>query len=311
MFSGVTFLLYWYIVRNIPGIFLLCLSAIIYCGVAFHLHCFVCLHIVVAILNMVRDEGVSFWLQELLLASLHWCFQVDTVQGLQCGAISSAVSLLSHPSSLVRGRAATLIYDLTTPYQGKEEACDLPGCVESLVSLLSDQDSFVRAQTAAALMRSAPPCLTVHYQKHICSVFTYVKEFLVDVSLFIMYNPGIIFSSMAVITKGKYAVLEAGALPHLISLFTDSSSEVRTNAVKVCLSLLTALPSYHLHYNSTIHYYSHLYYHYHHTYILQTVTMLAETPRGKQELQSVLSQVCMLPLMSVGCVMTVCNVCTM
>lgn len=126
-----------------------------------------CPHIVVAILNMVRDEGVSFWLQELLLASLHWCFQVDTVQGLQCGAISSAVSLLSHPSSLVRGRAATLIYDLTTPYQGKEEACDLPGCVESLVSLLSDQDSFVRAQTAAALMRSAPPCLTVHYQKHI------------------------------------------------------------------------------------------------------------------------------------------------
>ena len=38
---------------------------------------------------------------------------------------------------------------------------------------------------------------------------------------------------MSVITKGKYAVLEAGALPHLIALCTDTSSEVRTNAVKV------------------------------------------------------------------------------
>ena len=38
---------------------------------------------------------------------------------------------------------------------------------------------------------------------------------------------------IAVITKGKYAVLEAGAMPHLINLFNDSSSEVRTNAIKV------------------------------------------------------------------------------
>ena len=51
-------------------------------------------------------------------------------------------------------------------------------------------------------------------------------------------NTGPIFS-ISVITKGKYAVLEAGALPHLVALFTDPSSEVRTNAVKVCFVSLT------------------------------------------------------------------------
>ena len=98
-----------------------------------------------------------------------------------------------------------------------------------------------------------------------------------------------IFSSMAVITKGKYAVLEAGALPHLISLFTDSSSEVRTNAVKVSLFLLTPLPSYHLHYNSTIHYYSHLYYHY--TYI-HTVD---SDNAGRDSQRKTRAAVCSLP----------------
>ncbi|CAI8019789.1 Radial spoke head 14 homolog [Geodia barretti] len=159
--------------------------------------------------KLVQEDSTE--LKELLLATLHWCFMVSPTQGLECGAISSTVPLLTHPSPLVRGRTATLLHDLTTPYQGKEEACGHGVCVEGLVNLLSDRDSFVRAQTAAALM------------------------------------------SISVITKGKYAVLEAGALPHLVALFTDPSSEVRTNAVK-------------------------------------TVTMLAETPRGKQQLQSVVSQ---------------------
>ena len=112
-----------------------------------------------------RAEGRSYYslhlavcsppssLQELLLVTLHWCFQVDTAQGLECGTIPSSLPLLTHPSPLVRGRAATLIYDLTTPYPGKEEACSQEGCVEALVKLLRDEDGFVRSQASAALMR--------------------------------------------------------------------------------------------------------------------------------------------------------------
>lgn len=89
---------------------------------------------------------------------LHWCFQVDTVQGLKCGTISSSVSLLSHDSASVRGSAARVLYDLTTPYVGKEEACGNRECVEALVKLLPDEDSFVRVQATAALMRSGVLC---------------------------------------------------------------------------------------------------------------------------------------------------------
>ena len=46
-------------------------------------------------------------------------------------------------------------------------------------------------------------------------------------------NGSPVSSSIAVITKGKYSVLEAGSLAHLIALLSDSTSEVRTNAVKV------------------------------------------------------------------------------
>ena len=95
-------------------------------------------------------------MQELLLLTLHWCFQVDTSQGLKCGAISSSVPLLSHPSPSVRGSAARLLYDLTTPYTGKEEACGNTDCVKALVKLLPDEDSFVRSQATAALMRYCP-----------------------------------------------------------------------------------------------------------------------------------------------------------
>lgn len=143
------------------------------------------------------------------MATLHWCFQVDTRQGLECGTISSSLPLLSHTSSLVRGRTATLLYDLTTPYLGKEEACNHKECIMGLVKLLTDDDSYVRSQSCAALMRYVP---------------------------FIVYNTKefvCVYYSIAVITKGKYAVLETGAIPHLIDLFNDSSSEVRTNAIKV------------------------------------------------------------------------------
>ncbi len=39
--------------------------------------------------------------------------------------------------------------------------------------------------------------------------------------------------SVSVITKGKYSVLEAGALPCLVTLLSDEDSEVRLNTIKV------------------------------------------------------------------------------
>ena len=91
--------------------------------------------------------------QELLLSTLHWCFQVDTAQGLKCGTIPVSVSLLCHDSASIRGSAARVLYDLTTPYPGKEEACGSKECVKALMNLLTDEDSFVRSQATAALMR--------------------------------------------------------------------------------------------------------------------------------------------------------------
>ena len=51
----------------------------------------------------------------------------------------------------------------------------------------------------------------------------------------------IILYSIAVITKGKYAVLEASALEKLVPLLSDINSEVRLNAIKA-LALLAEVP---------------------------------------------------------------------
>ena len=47
--------------------------------------------------------------------------------------------------------------------------------------------------------------------------------------------------SIAVITEGKYAVLECETLDRLVQLVEDSKSEVRLNAIKV-LSLVAEAP---------------------------------------------------------------------
>ena len=60
--------------------------------------------------------------------------------------------------------------------------------------------------------------------------------------------------SISVITKGKYAVLEAAALDKLVPLLSDFNSEVRLNSIKA-------------------------------------LTLLAETPKAKQELQTCLPKV--------------------
>ena len=84
--------------------------------------------------------------------TLHWCFQVDTAQGIYCNTIQKSTEILKHKSGCLRGQAARIIFDLTLPFEGKEIACSC-GCISLLVGLLGDIDSFVRAQSAAALMR--------------------------------------------------------------------------------------------------------------------------------------------------------------
>ncbi len=60
--------------------------------------------------------------------------------------------------------------------------------------------------------------------------------------------------SISVITKGKYCLLKSGALPKLVALLTDPCSEARLNSIKA-------------------------------------LTLLAETPVGKAQLQSSRQQV--------------------
>lgn len=91
--------------------------------------------------------------QELILDTLHWCFQVETSQGLRCKTIPLCTGILNHESPCLRARAARVIYDLTVPSEGKEVCVREEGCVETLVRLLMDGDAFVRSQAAAALMR--------------------------------------------------------------------------------------------------------------------------------------------------------------
>lgn len=87
------------------------------------------------------------------METLHWCFIVDTEQGLQCDVIPICVDLLDHSSAKLRGQAARIIFDLTVPLDGKEIAVKVDGSIKKLVGLLQDDCSFVRAQTTAALMR--------------------------------------------------------------------------------------------------------------------------------------------------------------
>ena len=88
------------------------------------------------------------------METLHWCFTVETSEGLKCNTIPVCADLLEHSSEILRGQAARLIFDLTLPQEGKQTACSTDGCISKLVKLLNDSCPFVRAQATAALMRS-------------------------------------------------------------------------------------------------------------------------------------------------------------
>lgn len=84
---------------------------------------------------------------------LHWCFFVDTTDGLACNVIAMCQDLLGNVQPTLRGQAARLIFDLSLPLEGKERACSVEGCIQRLIKLLDDQYVFVRTQAVAALMR--------------------------------------------------------------------------------------------------------------------------------------------------------------
>lgn len=91
--------------------------------------------------------------QEIILNTLHWCFVVDTTDGLACDTISLCQDLLGHVKPNIRGQAARLLLDLTVTQDGKERACEVEACIPKLINLLNDSHTFVRAQAIAALMR--------------------------------------------------------------------------------------------------------------------------------------------------------------
>lgn len=92
-------------------------------------------------------------MQEIILDTLHWCFQVDTTDGLSCDVIALSQPLLEYVDPTIRAQAARVVYDLSVPTEGKEAACAVNGCVEKLIKLLYDPYDVVRVQALAALMR--------------------------------------------------------------------------------------------------------------------------------------------------------------
>ena len=66
--------------------------------------------------------------------------------------------------------------------------------------------------------------------------------------------PTFVFCSIAVITDGKYAILSPEVLETLMKLLDDDNSEIRLNSIKL-------------------------------------LSLLAETPEGKEELKSALGKV--------------------
>ena len=89
------------------------------------------------------------------METLHWCFVVDTTDGLACDGIRISYELLSHAQPDICGQAARILFDLTVPQEGKETACTTDGCISKLVELLDAQHEFARAQALGALMRLA------------------------------------------------------------------------------------------------------------------------------------------------------------
>ena len=93
-------------------------------------------------------------IKDLILDSLHFCMRVSTTDALASDAMQVFTDLLSHDSSVIRGKAARDIMDLSVPLEGKMKAVEVK-CVAVLVKLLEDPSHDVRANAAGAIMTIA------------------------------------------------------------------------------------------------------------------------------------------------------------
>ncbi|KAG8455842.1 hypothetical protein GDO86_001875 [Hymenochirus boettgeri] len=92
-------------------------------------------------------EGI----QELILETLHFCLQADSLQALNAGAVGILKKKLKHPSEEIRRMAAGAIMEICVPLAGKETVCN-EEVVPILVQVLEDSNMEVRANAAGALM---------------------------------------------------------------------------------------------------------------------------------------------------------------
>ena len=89
-------------------------------------------------------------IRDLILDTLHFCMQLDTIQALEAKAMDVFTNLLKHESQTIRAKAARDIFDLSIPLEGKNEALK-QDTIPLLVNLLKDQDTLVRCKAALAI----------------------------------------------------------------------------------------------------------------------------------------------------------------
>ena len=96
--------------------------------------------------------------------------------------------------------------------EGKERAVKI-GTVDRLVDLLDSNNNALKSKAALALSM-------------------YVKFFSEDSNGFF----SVFHFSISIITPGKYCTIKAGAIPKLLAMLNNESSELVVNALKVYLS---------------------------------------------------------------------------
>lgn len=156
--------------------------------------------------KLVKEDTSK--LKEIILETLHWCFIVDTTDGLACDVITICQDLLEHTQPNIRGQAARLVYDLSVPLEGKEAACAVEGCIPKLIKLLDGHLVFMRAQALAALMSIA----VITDGKHAIltpEVLERLKELLEDESSEVRLNTIKLLSLLAETPQGKESMKSA------------------------------------------------------------------------------------------------------
>ncbi len=101
-----------------------------------------------------------------------------------------------------------LVY-FSVSLKGKERAVEI-GTVDRLVTLLDSKNAALQSKAALALSM-------------------YVQILLIEYFLNFLFC----HISISIITPGKYCTIKAGAIPKLLAMLKNESSEVVVNALKV------------------------------------------------------------------------------